>query len=139
VWSDISGASLTDLTDSLRFTQSPNTTTVVNSSYSSMGDHYGARTRGYITPVTTGLYTFWVAGDDQTQWSMSPNASKWDAKPLTSYSSWTAEKSWDQSIDQRTAPRYLVAGQSYYVELLQKEDAGDDHASVAWSGFHSYP
>ncbi len=64
---------------------------------------------------------------------MSPNASKWDAKQLTSYSCWTAAQSWDQSIDQRTAPRYLVAGQSYYVEILQKEAGGEDHAAVAWS------
>jgi PA14 domain len=133
IWSSLSGAGLTDLTDSPCFNQPPNTTTLVASSYVSRGDNYGARTRGYITPVTTGLYTFWVAGDDQTQWSMSPNASKWDAKPLTSCSTWTTEKSWDQSIGQRTAPRYLVAGKSYYVELLHKEAGGDDHAAVAWS------
>ncbi|MES2982793.1 MAG: discoidin domain-containing protein [Verrucomicrobiota bacterium] len=132
-WNGITGSNVAHLTESPFFYQAPSSTLLVDSSYSLSGDHYGARTRGYITPTTTGVYTFWVAGNHEAQWFVSPNASKWDARKLCGSLSVTQNNNWDQSYEQRSAPQYMKAGQSYYVELLQKIGTGGGLASVAWA------
>ncbi len=132
-WNGIAGSNVANLTESPFFYQAPSSTALVDSSYSLLGDNYGARTRGYITPTTTGIYTFWVAGNHETQWFVSSNTSKWDARKLSGSLSVTQENNWDQSYAQRSAPQFMKAGQSYYVELLQKAGTGGGHASVAWA------
>ena len=64
---------------------------------------------------------------------MSPNASSWDARKLSGTSAATAANSWDQSYSQRSAPQFLIAGKSYYVEALHKQGGDVAHAAVAWS------
>lgn len=132
-FSALPGSSLDHLTESPAFYALPTTTALVNSSYTSLGDNYGARTRGYITPATTGLYTFWVSGDDAVSFSLSAGLSKWDARNIASLSSYTAANGFDEVASQRSQSRYLVAGQSYFVELLHKEGGGADHAAVSWA------
>jgi hypothetical protein len=132
-FSGLPGSSLAHLTESPAFYSTPTTTSLVNSSYTSLGDNYGARTRGYITPATTGLYTFWVSGDDAVSFSLSAGLSKWDARNIASLSSYTAANGFDEVASQRSQSRYLVAGQSYFVELLHKEGGGADHAAVSWA------
>ncbi len=131
-WNGIAGSNVVNLTQSPSFYQIPSSTALVDSSYSSQDNNYGARTRGYITPSTTGVYTFWVAGNYEAQWFVSPNTSKWDARKLSDSLS-TTQGNWDQSYAQRSLPQYMKAGQSYYVELLQKAGTGGGHASVAWA------
>ena len=132
-FSNLPGSSLADLTESPAFYSAPTTTSLVNSSYTSLGDNYGARTRGYITPATSGIYTFWVSGDDETRLSLSSDSQKWSAQTIASFSSWTTLNSFDEGSSQRSVSLYLQAGQSYYVELLHKEGGGADHASVTWA------
>ena len=132
-FSGLPGSSLAHLTESPAFYSTPSSTSLVNSSYTSLGDNYGARTRGYITPTTTGLYTFWVSGDDAVTFSLSTSLSKWDAQNIASLSSYTAANGFDEFASQRSQTRYLIAGQSYFVELLHKEGGGADHAAVSWS------
>lgn len=132
-WNGIVGSNVNNLTESPFFYQAPGSRVLVDSSYSLLGDNLGARTRGYITPTTTGIYTFWVAGAQETQWFFSPNTSKWDARKLSGSLSATQENNWDQNYAQRSAPQFMKAGQSYYVELLQKVGTGGGHAAVAWA------
>jgi F5/8 type C domain/PA14 domain len=129
----LTGSSLASLTESSAFYSAPTTASLVNSSYSALGDNYGARTRGYITPVTSGLYTFWVSGDDAAALSLSADLSKWNAQSIGSLSTYTAVNSYDEFSSQRSLTKYLIAGQSYFVELLHKEGGGADHAAVSWS------
>ncbi len=133
MWNGLGGRYVSDLTDSPRIYQAPNSTALTDSSYSLVGTYFGVRSRGYITPTTTGYYTFWVAGDDEVQWFMSPNTSSWDARKLSGTSAATAANGWDQSYSQRTAPQCLIAGKSYYVESLHKQGGDNAHAAVAWS------
>ncbi len=133
MWNGIGGTSVANLTDSPDFYQTPDSTALVGSAFTSFGDNYGARTRGYITPAVSGLYTFWVSGDDETQLFFSSSASKWAASRIAGYSSRTPRQNWEVSYKQRSASRYLEAGQAYYVEMLLKEGVGDDHAAVACS------
>ncbi len=132
-WTGISGVSISNLTDSPAFYSLPSVTQAIGSSYTQLGDNYGARTRGYITPAISGLYTFWVSGDDETRLSISPDSSKWTARAIASSATWTALNSFDESFSQRSVSRYLLAGQTYYIELLHKEGGGFDHASVSWA------
>lgn len=132
-WSGISGSSIADLTNAPAFYGPPSLTMPAASSYVSQGDDYGARTRGYITPATSGLYTFWVSGDDETQLSLAPGSTKWEAERIAGSQAWTDLNSFDEAPSQRSVSKYLLAGQGYYVELLHKEGDGGDHASVSWA------
>jgi F5/8 type C domain/PA14 domain len=133
LWNGVGGRYVSDLTDSSRFYQAPNSTVLTDSSYSLTGTYFGARSRGYITPTTSGFYTFWVAGDDEVQWLMSSNASNWDARKLSTTSAATTINNWDSDYSQRTEPQFLIAGKSYYVESLHKQGGGSACAAVAWS------
>lgn len=132
-WSGIAGATIADLSNAPAFYGAASQTVPTASSYTSLGDNYGARTRGYITPVTTGLYTFWVSGDNETSLALANGSSKWAARQVAGSQVWTGLNSFDESLSQRSVSQYLVAGQSYYVELLHKEAGGSDHASVSWA------
>jgi F5/8 type C domain/PA14 domain len=132
-WSRLPRTSLEDLaTRSLLFTP-PTLTSAVGSSYGSLGDRYIARTRGFISPSTSGIYTFWVSGDDQTQFSLSSDSCKWNSKVLAGSRTWTPLNDFDQSSSQRSVSRFLAAGQRYFVELLHEERSLGDHASVSWT------
>ena len=132
-WSGIAGATIADLSNAPAFYGAASQTVLTASSYTSLGDNYGARTRGYITPVTTGLYTFWVSGDNEASLALAGGSSKWAARQVAGSQVWTGLNSFDESLSQRSVSQYLVAGQSYYVELLHKEAGGSDHASVSWA------
>jgi hypothetical protein len=101
-FSGLPGSSLAHLTESPAFYSTPASTSLVNSSFTSLGDNYGARTRGYITPTTSGLYTFWVSGDDAVTFSLSTSLSKWDAQNIASLSSYTAANGFDEFASQRS-------------------------------------
>ena len=134
IWNGIGGTCVSDLTSSPRFNQAPNSQTLTDYSYTQLGkNYYGARSRGYITPTATGLYTFWVAGDDEAQWFVSSTTSRSDAHMISSTSAATPVDGWDQSDSQHSKSQFMEAGKSYYVELLHKQATGSDHASVAWS------
>ncbi|MEI6178183.1 MAG: discoidin domain-containing protein, partial [Verrucomicrobiota bacterium] len=133
LWTGITGSTVSKLTSSPNFNLAPNSTALTDASYASLGSSYGARTRGYITPATTGLYTFWVAGDDETQLFMAGDESKWAASKIAGSPLLTQSNDWDQNYLQRSAPRYLIEGQTYYIEMLHKQKTGSDHASVAFA------
>ena len=81
-WSGITGGRVSALTSSPAFYLAPGSTTLSDSAYSYLGDNYGARTRGYITPAVTGLYTFWVCGDDEAQLYLAADGMKWSAAKI---------------------------------------------------------
>ena len=56
-------------------------------------------------------------------------------KTLIAYqTSWAASREWTKYASQKSAAIPLVAGQSYYLETLQKENGGGDNLAVAWMG-----
>lgn len=97
------------------------------------GDNYMARIRGYIIPQETGEYTFWVASDDDSEFWLSTDflaENKELACYVTGYSSYFQ---FDKYPEQRSDSIFMVAGESYYFELLHHEGGGGDHAEVAWT------
>jgi hypothetical protein len=97
-----------------------------------IADSYGSRIRGYICPPVTGYYTFWIASDDESQLWLSTNDDPANKVKLAYVTSYVNPHDWDAQTTQKSAPVFLVAGQKYYIEALQKDGAGPDHLSVGW-------
>lgn len=137
VWTGLGGGqALTDLTGSIYFPQTPNQTghTQNFQAPGSFGDNYGQRLSGYLVPPTTGNYTLWIASDDGGELWLSTNANPANKKKLASVTGSVNETQWNAQASQQSVVIPLVAGQSYYIEALQKEGGGGDHLAVAWQG-----
>jgi len=101
-----------------------------------VGNSYVQRISGFIHAPATGEYTFWIASDDRGQFWLSGNASRSGARLRCWIDGWTPYRNFDTpgEAGQRSEPIALTAGQAYYFEALQAEDAAGDTLSVAWTG-----
>jgi pimeloyl-ACP methyl ester carboxylesterase len=97
------------------------------------GENYGEVLKGYIKPLATGTYTFWLASDDQSEFYLSADNSPNNKAKIAHVNSWTFKNEWAKEANQKSAQVFLTAGQSYYFELWHIEGGGGDHAEVAWS------
>lgn len=98
------------------------------------GDNYGSLVRGYIVPPSNGSYTFFVAGDDQTEFWLSTSENPSAANLTASVTGWTRPDEYAKYGSQSSSIQELSAGQRYYFEIRHKEGSGGDHFSVAWEG-----
>ena len=108
--------------------------------FKDFGDNYGERFRATLTVPNDGSYTFWVSGDDSVELWLSTNDRKFDKRLIASvddvrsgYGN-TGFREWDKAPGQKSESIALLAGQSYYIEVLHKEGNLSDHVSVAWAG-----
>lgn len=134
-WNNINGTAIQDLrnnTNNLQNTPSHTQTLTLFEAPTDIADNYGVRIRGYVCPPTTGNYTFWVAGDDQTELWISPNDQPSNLTRIAYNNSWTSSRSWTSFSTQQSAPITLQAGQRYYIEALMKEAGGGDNLAVGW-------
>jgi hypothetical protein len=137
VWTNVGGTSVSDIP----ITTTPAITETLNplngfECPQNWADNYGTRVRGYLTPPTTGNYTFWIASDDAGELWISTDTS--DSRlvyrrRIAYVSGWTHFRGWNQYSTQKSAEVYLTQGKQYYIEALQKERGGWDHLSVGWS------
>jgi hypothetical protein len=97
-------------------------------------DNFGERIRGYVTATTTGTYTFYIAGDDDSELWISTDSNPANKAKIAYVSGWTGSRQWDKSPTQKSATLTLTAGQQYYIEILHKEGNGGDHIAVGWTG-----
>lgn len=136
-WSGIANAELTNLLQDPRFPNDPTGQTQLSQleSPSNIGDNYGALIRGYLCPKKSGGYTFWIAGDNQSQLWLSLTNKPEDKVFYALVPDWTGIREWDKFPEQQqTKVITLSAGSAYYIEVLHKEGVGDDNLAVAWSG-----
>jgi hypothetical protein len=97
------------------------------------GDNYGQRIRGYICAPATGNYTFYIAGDHDAELWLSTDENPASKKRLASIlHGWTFQRQWNKYSSQTSANVYLQQGRKYYIEVLHKDDLGDDNLSVGW-------
>lgn len=130
-WMDIPGTNISsiptdsapDLTQDLEIFEGP---------ASSIADNYGSRIRGYICPPASGEYTFWIAGDDHVELSLSTDDHPANKKRIAYHTGWTSRRQWTKYSTQQSAVITLVANKQYYIEALMKEGSGADHVSVGW-------
>ncbi|NNE69689.1 MAG: DUF1929 domain-containing protein [Rhodothermales bacterium] len=134
-WSNVGGDLLEDLTSDPRYPNSPTGTSfpTLFETEEDISDFYGTRVRGYLHPLETGLYQFWIASDNQGALYLSTTANPSDATLIASVPDWTRSREWGKFPEQQSAEVVLEAGQIYYIEALQKEGGGGDHLAVAWS------
>ena len=135
-FNNISGSSVSSLTGNAKYPNAPDASSIATSfeSPSNQANAYGLRMRAYVTPTTTGDYTFWIASDDNGELRLSTNESSTNASLIASVGNWTSPRQWTKYASQKSAVVSLVAGQKYYMEALMKEGGGGDNLAVGWSG-----
>jgi|GEM_PF-887441 len=136
-WDGISGTNLSTLTSLPAFPNKPDRLTdllTFSSVAASTVDNYGARIRAYVTPPSTGSYTFYISGDDSSSLLLSTDSTPANAVQVAYSNSATSYQTWTTNSTQTSSPVTLTFGQKYYIEARVKEATGGDHVSVAWSG-----
>ncbi len=128
------GVLVADLTVAAKFPNAPDVTEKVTNfaGPTNIGDTYGNRIRGIFTAPTTGAYTFWVAGDDEARLYLSTDNTVANKRQIAYVPGWSNPNEWAKYPEQKSVTINLVAGQNYYLEVLQKEGYGGDNLSVAW-------
>lgn len=134
VWSGIGGNAVLDLTSSSNYPYYP---LLVNLETGFEGplnwaDNYGTRIRGFLHPVETGNYVFWIAGDDNCELWLSTDESPTNRVRIARVPGWTNYREWTRFAEQQSLAIYLEAGRKYYIEAFHKEGGGGDSVSVAW-------
>ena len=135
-WSNLpSSVSLLTLRkDGISSRNADSTTLLAGSQWApNQGEHYGVRLRGSVTPPVTGSYTFFVAGDDNSELFISSDSSRFNKKRIAWHHGYTGVNQWDKYSTQRSAPVQLTAGQKYYIEAQMMEGGGGDHLSIGWA------
>ncbi len=149
MWTGLPGTQVISLTQSPRYPAQPDSRGVVTGSLETpknVGDDFGARLRGFLLPPETGMYVFWIAGDESGTFALSTDETEANLRPLLALSRTTDLRGFDEyeTWFQKSVTVSLQAGRGYYFEALQKEDFGSDHLSIAWqvpagSGFAAEP
>ena len=131
-----SGTAVSDLTNNAKYPGRPDALVALSSFASpvDVADNYGSRIRGYLTPTSSGSYTFFISSDDNGLLLFSTNGTPSNAVAIASVPGWTSANTWTSYAQQRSAPITLVAGQTYYLDALHKEGGGGDHVEVGWAG-----
>jgi hypothetical protein len=135
-WNGISGTAVSYLTSNANYPDNPtggNQLTRLEGPID-WNDSYGTRIRGYVYPPASGDYTFWIAGDDNCELWLSTDGTPGNRILIAEVPDWTDSREWDKFPEQRSDSIFMMAGQKYYIEVLQKEGYGGDNIAVAWSG-----
>ena len=143
VWKEIGGGGLWDLRNHPKFYGEPDVSEILATPDvpQDFGDRYGQRLRGYLVPRESGSYTFWIASDDNSELSLSPDESKFNVRRIAGIRGlgwghrrdFVGHQEWDRFGSQKSVEIELIAGRRYFIEILHKEGIGKDHLSVAWS------
>jgi len=133
-WTGIGGSYITDLTNNGNYPNNPyrRTYPAVFEAPANWSDDYGTRIRGYFHPTVSGMYEFSIASDDYSELHLSTDADPANITKIAYVAGSTGLRNWTAQSNQQSAPIYLSAGLTYYIEAIQKERNGTDHLSVAW-------
>ena len=131
LWEGMPGSTVIDLTADSRFPRwSDSSDAITSAETPSLGNKYGQRWTGWLTPDETTNYRFYVTADDAYELRLSTDDSREHLTLISSRGSWVGSREWS-----RTTPSdwiSLVAGEAYYLELLHKEGGGGDHCAITW-------
>src|ERR1051325_709115 len=93
---------------------------------------FGTWARGFLEAPQTGSYTFWIASDDDGQFSLSTDATEAHLTAICTNSGAVGQFQYNVKPAQQSAPISLVAGQKYYFEMLHSQGVGGEHCEVSW-------
>jgi streptogramin lyase len=138
VWLGIDGTHVWNLTFGSSYPHEPSFSDELTSfeAPTNWTDSYGTRIQGNLHPKTSGDYTFWIAGDDESELWLSTDDNPAHAVLIAWIDNygWCSPREWDKYPSQQSAPISLIGGQKYYIMAIQKEGFGGDNLAVAWQG-----
>ena len=134
VWRNIAGAHVTDLTTNQAFYAPPSLRSLILSAEApqNIGDNYGARLRGTVRAPVTGMYHFYVYGDDSCELWVGTTSSRFSKRKVAWFDGWTGVQQWTKYSTQTSVAIPLEAGLEYYIEVLHKEATGLDCVGIGW-------
>ncbi len=94
-------------------------------------ENFGGRITGFVTPTQSGDYEFFLRSDDASQLFLSPD-DKVSNLAMEAEETGCCNAFMETGDVRTTAPKSLVAGKSYAIQVLYKEGGGGDFAQVAW-------
>ena len=135
-YDNLDGAEIDTMTASAKFPDNPDEVGTLTSleDPENRAEYYGSFVRGFIEPPATGEYRFYISGNDQAEFWLSPTDSPDDADLLAMTPAWTYVNEFDKYSSQTSPYISLESGKRYYFKVLQKEGFGSDHFAVAWEG-----
>jgi len=130
----IEGVSLDGLFNSPNYPDNPSLTQELNNFEipNNVADNYGAKVSGYLCAPETGIYYFWVSGDDESRLNISSDNDVSNITAIANVPGWTGPRQWDKYAEQKSVGIQLVQGLSYYIEAFMKEAGGGDNLAVGW-------
>jgi len=133
-WDNLPYTSISTLTSNINYPYNPSKSIQLSSfeAPSNAADNYGLRIAGFICAPENGSYTFWIAGDDNSELWLSTDESPQN-KIKIAYSAWARSQEWNKYTSQKSEGITLEQGKNYYVEALLKEATGSDNLAVGWS------
>jgi hypothetical protein len=135
VYEGISGTRIVNLTSHPSYPGNPTSAGIISGLFESptdVGDDYGQRMHGWIRAPQTGLYTFWIAGDDECHLYLGSGESPDDVTLIARVPEWTFPREWYKYPEQQSAEIFLEEGVFYYVKALMKEAGGGDCLAAGW-------
>ncbi|MDX2305436.1 MAG: LamG-like jellyroll fold domain-containing protein [Microscillaceae bacterium] len=135
IWNNITGSSVSNLTSNANYPNNPSASqklTGLVEGQNNIGDNYGSRISGILCAPETGSYTFWIAGDDNSELWLSTDINPANARRIASVPSWTNPREWSKFPEQQSAAISLEAGEKYYLFVLHKEGGGLDNIAIGW-------
>jgi peptidoglycan/xylan/chitin deacetylase (PgdA/CDA1 family) len=119
----------------LRYPNTPTSVdTITNLSRSDLGDKYGEKIFGYLVPKTTGVYTFWVTGDDDAEVYLSLTGDSANKTKICGFTGYADVAEYTKYAGQKSAFITLTAGKYYYIEALHVGTLGaTNHFHVYWT------
>ena len=93
-------------------------------------NYFNQRYTGFFVPPIDSFYTFNFISDDLLDLYLSPNSRREDKELIAYSNSWT-RNSYNYFASQTSSPKYLKAGQPYYIEALQSQYGGPWYIGVA--------
>ena len=136
VWEGISGTAVADLTSNPGYPAFPTWSEEITSfeTPTDFADNFGSRVHGWLHPVTTGDYVFWIATDDNSDLLLSTDESPANAVVIARTTAWAPARAFDDPDVSPSEPIHLEGGQAYYISGIYKEGGGGDNLAVAWQG-----
>jgi fibronectin type 3 domain-containing protein len=135
-WLDIPGSEVANLTDSQNYPYNPSGRQLITKLEGPVdwNNDYGTLLQGYLNPVTSGNYTFWVASDASSELYLSTDNNLYNIQLIGYVSGFTGSHEWYKYPSQESSPISLVAGQKYFIMAVHKASTGNDNIAVAWQG-----
>jgi ELWxxDGT repeat protein len=130
IWTGIPGTSVSSIPVNSPPNATVNLTSFATSNY--YGNDYGSRIRGYVCAPVSGVYTFLISSDDNSELWLSDNDDPATKRLIAYVNGATAVNQWNKYSTQISGGKNLVQGQRYYIEVLHKEGGGADHVEVGW-------